>query len=54
MHNLTAVRLEWFRNAAKMVIDGSGLVAGHGGLQPVDDNAHLWVKRKSLVAEDEF
>lgn len=41
LYNNTGVRMIEERQQSKMVVAGSDLIAGHGGLQPVGEDADL-------------
>ena len=41
LYNITGVRMMEERQQNKMVITGSDLIAGHGALQPVVEDADL-------------
>ena len=49
IYNNTVVRMIEKRQPSEMVITGSDLIAGHGGLQPVGEDADLKTTKETSV-----
>lgn len=46
LYNNTVVQIIEERQQSTMVVAGSDLIAGHGGLQPLVEEADLWKERE--------